>query len=339
MSTELVQNLRFDLFPINIEHIPVYPDYKFGILNLITNSVSFNQEILEFVFTIDCSGSMSDICSDGKSKLNHIIYTLQNMIIYFKENSSIKVYITIHSFNSSVYEIVERTIITNDNIKEILKKIKKIKPNSLTNIELALLSNKINISKIKNEFPKHSIINIFMTDGQATDGNTNIQYLSSLVDNSVTNKFIGFGIEHDDILLNSLCNNINSSYYFIDKIEESGFVYGEILHEIVYKLFKDVDITVHNGLIYDFKFNKWGTSLFIDTIACESNKTYHIVSSNPHICKISLTATKISDLKIIITTTVFNNNYDNLIKYIYRQRTLQQLNTISDILKKKKNNI
>ena len=39
--------------------------------------------------------------------------------------------------------------------------------------------------------------------------------------------------------------------YFIDKLENSGYVYGEILHDIVYRLLKNIQINVENGFIYE----------------------------------------------------------------------------------------
>jgi hypothetical protein len=88
-----------------------------------------------------------------------------------------------------------------------------------------------------------------MTDGEATAGKRDPELLLSLVDTSVTNMFIGFGIEHDTRLLNRLGSGAKSGYYFIDKLENCVIVYGEVLHGILYKLLFDVAIsinTVHN---------------------------------------------------------------------------------------------
>ena len=52
---------------------------------------------------------------------------------------------------------------------------------------------------------------------------------------TITNAFVGFGIDHDTVLFNKLGNLTNSGYYFIDKLENAGLVYGEILHGVFYK--------------------------------------------------------------------------------------------------------
>jgi hypothetical protein len=64
--------------------------------------------------------------------------------------------------------------------------------------------------------------------------------------------------------------------YFVDKLENSGLVYGEILHDIVYKFMTNVRLTIQNGLIYDFKKNVWVESFNVGELVSEANKIYHI---------------------------------------------------------------
>ena len=113
------KSLQFQSENINTEQIPLpITDAKFGILKLNAVSVPVSQCEQEFIFMIDCSGSMSDMCYDGRNKMQHIVHTLKNMILYFKENSNIKVNITIHAFDDNIYKIVDRTEINSDNIDE-----------------------------------------------------------------------------------------------------------------------------------------------------------------------------------------------------------------------------
>ena len=79
---------------------------KFGILKLNAITAPLSRENIEIIFMVDRSGSMSDLCSDGRSKMQHICHTLNNMILYFKENSEIKAHITIHAFDNTIYNIV-----------------------------------------------------------------------------------------------------------------------------------------------------------------------------------------------------------------------------------------
>lgn len=335
------KSLQFHIGNINEQNQISLPyDNNFGILNLTAISANLSKEEHDFIFMIDCSGSMDEPCSDGRSKMQHIIHTLKNMILYFKENSSIKVNITINSFDDKIHQVLERSPVNDDNYASIIEKIEKTYPQYSTDIGLALSSVKKTVDKIKEEFPSHNIVNIFMTDGDATAGNSNYKYLSELVDRSITNAFIGFGIDHDAALLNAVSNGENSSYHFIDKLENAGLVYGEILHGVVYKLLKNVTISVHNGLIYNYKNNTWVKTISVGEIVSESKKTYHIASTNPDDCVITLKAEKISnddeDSNADYSLVVLKNEEDtDLTKYIYRQRTLQHLFVVNDFLKRK----
>ena len=56
----------------------------FGILNIKTNKhdITILKKIQHIVFDVDCSGSMSDICNDNRSKMEHINHTIINMIMF-----------------------------------------------------------------------------------------------------------------------------------------------------------------------------------------------------------------------------------------------------------------
>jgi uncharacterized protein YegL len=334
----------------NSPGVSIITDAQFGILNLVAVSGQLNQDMCqEFVFTVDCSGSMSDSCSDGRTKMQHIIHTLKNMILYFKENS-VQASITIHAFDHKIYKIIERTFITEENYAGIITKIDQITPRGSTDIEKALESSKEMIMRIKSEFPTHNISHIFMTDGEVTAGNGNPDFLSEIVDRSVTNAFIGFGIQHDTVLLNTLGSGKNSGYYFVDKLENCGLVYGEILHSILYKLLDDVVISVENGLIYDFKNNSWVETLCVGQIAYENDKIYHITSSRAEDCVVTFSGKNIGgDLADIVFTVTSRKQEEreqeqeereqekeeDLTKYMYRQRTLEYLYKANDYLKRK----
>jgi AraC-like DNA-binding protein len=280
---------------------------------------------------------MSDICSDGRDKMQHILHTLKNMIIYFKDNKSARVYVNIFAFDDVIEEIVERTDINEENIDKIISKVNKIAPRSSTDIEKALISIKCTIDKIQLENPTHNISNIFMTDGEATIGSHDVVYLSGLVDRNITNAFIGFGVEHDAVLLKSVSNGDNSSYYFIDKLENAGLVYGEILHGVLYKVLSNVSIESSNCLIYDYKNNTWCTSLKIVDVVSESNKVYHVISSVPDNCSVFLKSQVKKDDSVTQCGFSISNEKlsHDLSKYVFRQRTLQLLYKINKFIEKK----
>ena len=333
----LSQNtICFDTRNMNAEQIPVpIQNAKFGILNFKAVTARETTEEMDFLFVVDCSGSMSDACSDGRSKMQHIIHTLKNMILFFHEHPNSNINVTIHAFDTQLYPIVSRTKITNENVDEIVNKVDKITPRGSTNIEYALRKSSEEIKQLTTEFPNNRVNYIFMTDGEATDGSKNIQVLQSIVNPNITNAFIGFGIEHDAALLNGISAVGKSAYYFIDKLENAGLVYGEILHGIIYKLLTDTEIIIENGLVYDFKTNTWVESLKIGDIVSEANKTYNIISTSPSECKVNLQGT-MDNLVILFPSTHIENT--DLTIQMYRQRTLQLLYEVNAFCNRRNDN-
>ena len=333
----LSQNtIQFETNPVNKDIVPnLLENGKFGILNFVAVTSDETKDELDFLFTIDCSGSMSDKCADSRSKMQHIIHTLKNMVLFFKDHPNIGVYITVNAFDTKKYEIVKRTIISNDNVDVILNKIDNIRPRGSTNIHKALMDASNEINNILEMSPTSKINHIFMTDGESTDGPSDPTVLKSHVNTNVKNVFIGFGIDHDATLLKGVSSGLESDYYFIDKLESSGLVYGEILHGIVYKLLVKCEITIENGLIYDFKTNKWCSKLYIGDIISEANKTYNIISENPSICRVNIQGTL--DNMVVLFPSRLNTEFTgHLDRHIYRQRTLQLLYRVNDYYGKMK---
>lgn len=333
MSTICQNIIRFENINIDNEKIPLPIDNsKFGILNFKAVKSSETRKELEFVFVVDCSGSMSDMCSDGRSKMQHIIHTLKNMIMFLHEHVAINTNITINAFDSIIHNIIERTKITHENLDEIITKIDKIRPLSDTNIEYALRKTADYIQELKTKYPSNDINHIFMTDGEATKGSNEITLLKSLIVDNVFNAFIGFGIEHDAELLNGIGSVGKSSYHFIDKLENAGFIYGEILHSIIFKILTDCEIHLTNGLIYDFKTNTWVSNLKIDDIISEASKTYNIVSTNPDEFSANIQGT--IDGLVVIYPSIRHDD-TNLCNHIFRQRTLQLMYEVNDFCNRK----
>jgi hypothetical protein len=311
----------------------------FGIVKIGVKSCEICTLEQDFLFVIDCSGSMSDICSDGKTKMQHISYTLKNMFKYFCDKKYI--HVTVSVFDNIFETIVARTRITNNNIDKLYELIdNSMQPRSTTNIENALIASNT-IIKLLQDQGITSINMIFMTDGEITEGSNDFNVLENLVQtNNVKKVFIGFGTDHDDSLLQHLSKNINSSYYFIDILERAGLVYGEIINDIMFRLFSNPQITISNGFIYDYKSNEWKNTININDIVGDSNKTYHIASTVPDLCEIILTCKNIEDNANVETFCIgrlFPLCQSSYIMYIYRQRVLQLLYEVNEFNSNNKN--
>lgn len=336
-ASTLSQNtFCFESSNVDIEKIPApFENAKFGILNFTAVTSTETDKELDFVFVVDCSGSMSDRCSDDRSKMQHIIHTLKNMIIFLHECSSINVNITINAFDMQIYKIVEHVKISDDNFNELLAKVDRIQPKGNTNIEYALRNSADYIQELKTTYPANIINHIFMTDGEATDGSREIELLKTLVVDNIMNAFIGFGIEHDAGLLNGIGSVGKSSYHFIDKLESAGFIYGEILHSIIYKLLTDCEIQLRNGLIYDFKTNTWVNRLKIGDIISEANKTYNIISENPDEFAVNIQGT-MDDMVVLYPSRRLDDT--DLSRHVFRQRTLQLMFEVNEYCNKRREN-
>ena len=314
--------------PLELEQGPI----KFGIINLQAITATETEKELEVLFMVDCSGSMSDKCTDGRSKMQHIIHTLQNMITFFVENPEINVNITVTAFDTQIYPIILRTKINRPNMMCILNKIGEIRPKGNTDLGFALHHSGEYIYELKAEYPDHVYHHIFMTDGEATTGLTDVEGIRQYVVKNINNSFIGFGLQHDALLMDGICSQGKCDYYFIDKLESAGLVYGEILHGMVYNLLNDATIFIRGGLVYDFKTNEWTNQLLVGDIVSETNKTFNIISVNPLECDVTIRAQRQQDgIDVLYTAVPIEST--SLYGQVYRQRTLQLFYKVNEFCK------
>ena len=328
------------------------PEWKFGIFNLhVRSEIPITRKHLHIFFTIDGSGSMSDICVDGRTKMQHIHYTLENMIRIFHENPECNVSIHVQSFDTKI----EKHIQDVSNIKEeilesLINKIQKIRPGGSTNIEVALNSATQQITEYKLAYPEHEVIHLFLTDGEITDGSRDMVLLKTILPDDCANIFIGYGLEHDSQLLSFLGNKKDNDYRFIDALEKAGLVYGEIIHGILYKAITDVTIKPYGCEIYDFQSNEWSDELMIGNLLSEQKKTYHIRSKTPetgYITVLGRTIVKTKQFQILSEEIeeqtkvhpVVSLFETNLTTYMFRQRTQELLYEARQYSEKTKINV
>ena len=308
-----------------------FTDAKFGLLNLEALECGPSDITHELVLVVDNSGSMDDKCpgDNDKSKMDQAIHTLKNIVGFLEENPNIKAYVTIFKFDNTFNKVIERTNVTEDNYKSIEKKINKIRPCGGTYIEQALKETTKYISELKTLYPTHQISNIFMTDGEITFGEERPHRLKDIVVKDIYNYFIGYGSQHDAKLLGVLSDFEKSSYHYIDALEKTGFVFGEILHSITHKVLYDCEIVVEHGVIYNYNTNLYTNKLYIGDIIGESNKVYHLFTDHPTTCYVHLKArTPASTESLEIHVLQETNNDLNFVNYAFRHRTLTLLGEV-----------
>ena len=312
-------------------------EYKFGILDIkIRSEIPITRKHIHMVFTIDASGSMSDKCSDGRTKMDHIHHTLENMLRIFHENKECNISVHIQSFDTIVKTIItDVPDIRESDIEFLIQLSQQIRPNDSTNIELALEKATIEISNYHAINPEHEIVHIFLTDGDITYGSNDYDLLLELVPKNCTNIFIGYGIDHDSQLLSHLSKQKGNEYRFIDALEKAGLVYGEVIHGLLYKAIEDVTLTAISGELYDYQANTWVTSLEIGNLLNEQEKTFHIRSKNTEDCHVSIFGKTIVQTRQFQTINVYEvqgyiapilfDTSNDLDIYIFRQKTQELL--------------
>ena len=191
---------------------------KFGLCKIqINENIPKTITKIHIVFTIDNSGSMNEKCIDNKTKLEHINHTIKNMLRTFYTFKDCIFSIHVQTFNTIVETIIDNiTNIHNIDIEELLNNVKIKNSGSSTNLEIALASaNTLIIEHLKNN-PDDIVYHMCLTDGEITNGTKNYEDLLLLLPQKCCHIFIGYGIEHDSLLLSRLSQNEENDYKFID---------------------------------------------------------------------------------------------------------------------------
>lgn len=263
---------------------------SFGCLEIHVSETTINIDPVFFLFNIDESGSMSELCKDGKTKMDHIQFTMNQMLLYFAENPEATIYVHVNAFSDNVRTVIETTQVTTQNVNDIIERIKKIRPQNSTNLELALKTanqtmNDYLQTRSSNNQSSPRMIHVLLTDGHPTMGDSSESSLASLVYDNFSNIFIAFGLDHNPSLMNKLGNaGKNTTNYLVSKLELIGHVYGEIVHNHLFKVLDNVvlDVVDGEGAIYDWYSNEWKTTLHVSPLTNESKRYYYIKSKNPN---------------------------------------------------------
>ena len=289
---------------------------QFGIFRFEVDKTEITEAEQEINIMLDKSGSMDEPCGDGSSKMQQIKHVTNNILRFIAKNCTKEnISVSIKTFNIKVETVFEKTVITEELLDNLIKKVEKIYSNDGTDIGTALKA-------------MHSTAtlshNIFMSDGDANIGETSPTILANMVNKNAFNTFVGFGVDHNPKIFMALSDTKNSGYYFIDKVEKSGNAYGEILHGILYNCLSDVRVQITGGTIYDWKTNEWVTEIFVGNMSGETKKTFHIKSAAKEDIQIAVTGIRKGGIPFS-AKYAFEGNTDNLQNMIYRQRTQELL--------------
>lgn len=280
------QNLEynFNLFPEN-------PGYTFGIFKLKIADTPMLTQTQVLDSNSDISGSMSDSCKDGKTKMQHAKHTLKNIVTALAKSEGASVAMATYGFDDKVEEIFQDTKITPENAADLRNKLDQLEPRNGTDIyqPLELQAKRAAARQAVN--PTLRQTNITMTDGQANQGKTSYSEMATQVAPNCTNIFIGFGGDHNAVGLQQLADaQPNGSYFYVAEIEKAGLVFGEVIHQMLYTALTNITISAENAEIYDYKTNTWSTSIQVPSIVSEATKTYHLRSTTPKTAYVHVSA-------------------------------------------------
>lgn len=313
-------------------------DNVFGTLDLITTSFASAPEYdkKRFTFGLDISGSMTDRCKDGRSKMEHMKFTLTS-ILHYLLNHKIPVSIALFGFDDVIEPKIETQTLQASNLTELIQQINSCFPRNGTNIEIALTHglNIIKANKLADE-PNSQIEDIFFlfTDGEPTSGIRKTAYELKPIANQITNipcttfVTIGCGYSHSSTLLNSLSPK---NYFFVYELEAAGKIIAAMMDQNLHKFLKKVDISINDGELFIWRTGKWETSGACDDIIADGNRTFHVKTKTPQTCTAFISGVhthsfvKGQKFECLVGAKKFDQN---LSKYRYRQRTLELLSDI-----------
>jgi hypothetical protein len=294
------------------------PTDIFGTLTIKLAKTNKTKKPLFIKSTIDVSGSMDEDSDKNGTRLDYVKRTIIKMLKFLVKTVETDVWIQVDSFSNTFNTVIQKVLLTTSNIDNIINDINNVTSDSMTNIGLAITeSNKI-IESVMKEHPEYKVIHLFLTDGDPTAGEKNTNKLANMVNSEHTNVFIGYGMQHNAKLLKAFSNKgINNKYMLVDNFENTGLVYGEIIHSLLYSVLENGMITMSDGsLIYDAKTNCWKESIEIPSLISEKENIYHIKSinpANPITCSLSGN---------IVNTD--NNNTSDKIHCIIKQDKLEE---------------
>lgn len=315
----------------------------FGVLHIKIKKTEITKTPVLFLFTIDNSGSMDDfIFGKNSSKMNYVKQTFKNMLRFFSEQNA-SIFIKVLLFNDNITTLIDTIEVTKDNYKTISDEIMKVHPSGYTNIEGALKTTKTCMQQHKELYPSHKLVHVFMSDGDANVGMTQGDKLADLICTDYYNVFIGFGDMHNAVLLKKFGQYKGCDYLFVNNMEASSLIYGEIIHKFLYSTIENPTIRLKNAFIYNWKTNEWLSEIEEDVFVSETERIYHIVSNlSPELVEGEIvdssnniidTLSCLPELLCNVENKIINNN---LAKYMFRQEVLVLLFQASNGKKSKK---
>ena len=282
---------------------------------------------IDISFKIDNSGSMSDRCSDGRKKMDHVLFAAEQLMRKIQESPNVTATASMDSFDDDVKHIFSDIELTPESVNEISLKMNHIVPRGATNIYKAL---KKETDRKANEDPSVISLFVLLTDGQATTGkhtdHAGLQKQASMIHPETMIILVGCGLDHDNKLFTGIQRQRrNSEYLFVSDIEKTMETCSETIYKMLNTVATKVAIDVQGGEIYNWLTNTWETSVEISNLSAGMEKTYNVRTDDPDAFRATLSATDPTTLEKWVFEVTEKIRGENLEKDKFRQRTLETL--------------
>lgn len=235
--------------------------YNFGVINITMPVTTIRTVPFHILFSLDNSGSMT-------SDLENVKDTLYNILEYLLYQD-VTIYVSVQYFNSCVKSITTNTLLTEESLSLIKSQSSRVTANGMTNIETAF-------AQVHSTYQEDATnIHIFMTDGEPTVGSAKPHILCEYLPSTFEHYYLGFNASHNAKILYDLCTKTDGHYYFVDTPENSGLIYGEILHKFLYRA-KKLRLKSDGAIsFYDYKINKWVSTYDYGCISSDDTINIH----------------------------------------------------------------
>ena len=328
MSSELQQQQQqiFESVGVSFE-TPVIDGTTFGLIKLNareTNDASLSRGLLlDIGISADNSGSMADVCSDSRTKMQHVAFAVSQIVRKVAERE-IQANVDIKSFDEKIVQVISGKLDTSS-VEEMVSKVVKIFPNGGTDI-LSVL--KLEASHKKDETIKSNRIFVVLSDGQDSTGCGRDQLIQAAgeIDANTNVIMIGVGNDHDSILFRGIVNKRASGHYTpVSNVEDISVAISELLYGVINNVLKQPTITVSGGEIYSWSSNTWVSCIKLADIVIGRKKTYLVRSLTPQLFKAVVEGVLVdSDEKVAFEITDIQYGED-LTYDKYRLRTMEFL--------------
>ena len=238
-------------------------------LKIIGNSIA-QRNNTHTIILLDTSGSMND-----QNKLENVKKSLTFLLKFLQKTD----HLSLVTFNYGSEIMINNTKVTSEYMETFKYAIDTLEAQGGTNLSAGLLNVKSILENANSaEVSKTGLI--ILTDGQVNEGVIKSEELMRIIntiksmDPNISITTIGYGVDHNAVLLNNIATHGGGSYNIVNNIEEVATVFGDILGGLMTTVVQNVKVEYPSSWncinMYSKTSNNNNTVLYIGDICAES---------------------------------------------------------------------